>query len=491
MVPSQTVENYLKTIFQAQMALAEPDDLVPMGQLATSIGVVPGTATTMVKALAEAGLAHYEPYAGVRLTVAGEKLAAMVLRRHRLIELFLVRVMGMSWTEVHDEAENLEHAVSDRLIGLIDDMLGHPAVDPHGDPIPDRQGALAAHDYDSLLTCAVGAPVTIARVSDQDRAFLQFAEKHELRPGDTVQVEDRSAEVDSVRLRVRNNRRLTIGARAASKVLVHAARVVAMVLMFSAALFAQNGSTSEPWRITDNSFLVEEAFNQERGVFQNIFGLTRIAGTLSASFTQEWPVPAKAHQLSYTLLLMHDDRNSGFGDTLINYRYQLAEEGPGRPACSPRVSLILPTGDFNDGFGDGSVGLQVNVPFSKQTGDWYWHWNAGLTWLERAKATFQEGDLRVVRRNQLASPFLAGSAIYRLRPMFHLMLESVLNLEDTIEERDVKRETIFTLSPGIRGGWNIGEQQVVLGLAVPITWTSEADAGVFVYASYELPFKKN
>ena len=491
MVPSQTVENYLKTIFQAQTVLPDRSDLVPMGQLASAIGVVPGTATTMVKALADAGLAHYEPYAGVRLTAAGEKLAAMVLRRHRLIELFLVRVMGMSWTEVHDEAENLEHAVSDRLIGLIDDMLGRPAVDPHGDPIPDRHGAVPSPDYDSLLTCAVGTPVTIARVSDQDRAFLQFAEKHELRPGDTVQVEERSDEGDSVRLRVRNNRKLTIGARAASKVLVHAARTVAMLLLFSGALFAQNAGSSEPFRITDNSFLVEEAFNQERGVFQNIFGMTRIAGTLSASFTQEWPVPAMKHQLSYTLLLMHDDRNSGIGDTLINYRYQLMEEGPGKPACSPRASLILPTGDFNDGFGDGSVGVQVNVPFSKQTGDWYWHWNAGLTWLERAKASFEDGDLRIVRRHQLASPFFAGSAIYRLRPMFHVMLESVLNFDETIEALDVKREAIITLSPGVRGGWDIGDKQVVLGLAIPIIWTSETNAGLFLYASYELPFRKN
>src|SRR4026208_1722665 len=168
MVPSQTVENYLKTIFQAQVALSDPDGLVPMGQLATTIGVVPGTATTMVKALAESGLAHYEPYAGVRLTAAGQKLAAMVLRRHRLIELFLVKVMGMSWTEVHDEAENLEHAVSDRLIDRIDEMLGRPEVDPHGDPIPDPEGTVPTPAYESLLTCPLNAPVTISRVSDQD-----------------------------------------------------------------------------------------------------------------------------------------------------------------------------------------------------------------------------------------------------------------------------------------------------------------------------------
>lgn len=487
--PSQTVENYLKTIYQTQLALPH-NALVPMGQLAAALGVVPGTATTMVKALAESGLAHYEPYAGVRLTSAGQKLAAMVLRRHRLIELFLVRVLGMSWTEVHDEAENLEHAVSDRLVGLIDEMLEHPSVDPHGDPIPDRHGALPGHEYESLLTCTVGVPMTVARVSDQDRGFLQFAEKHELRPGDTVQVEERSAEADSVRLRVRSNRKLTIGGRAASKVLVHAANVVGMLLVVTARLFAQ-AAAPEPFKISDNSFLVEEAFNQEPGVVQNIFGATRISGTWAASFTQEWPAPSKTHQLSYTLPFVHDHAASGIGDTLINYRYQLLDEGPGRPACAPRASLILPTGDSERGFGNGSFGVQWNVPFSKQTGDWYWHWNAGLTWLPHAKATFREGDLAVVRRDHLTSPFLAGSAIYRLRPMFHVMLESVLSFDDAIEEHGTSRETSFTVSPGVRGGWNIGAKQFVLGIAAPVTWAPDTNAGVFLYASYELPFKKN
>ena len=108
-----------------------------MGQVASALGVTPGTATTMVKALAESGLAEYEPYSGVRLTAAGEKLAGLVLRRHRLVELFLVQVMGMSWAEVHDEAEQLEHVVSERLIDRIDEMLGRPTHDPHGDPIPE------------------------------------------------------------------------------------------------------------------------------------------------------------------------------------------------------------------------------------------------------------------------------------------------------------------------------------------------------------------
>src|SRR3954464_10408702 len=120
-LPSSTVENYLKAIFQAQLPLPRRTDLVPMGQLAAALGVVPGTATTMVKTLADAGLVRYEPYAGVRLTRAGEKQAARVLRRHRLIEQFLVQIMGMNWTEVHEEAEELEHAVSERLIDRIDE----------------------------------------------------------------------------------------------------------------------------------------------------------------------------------------------------------------------------------------------------------------------------------------------------------------------------------------------------------------------------------
>ncbi|HET7696996.1 MAG TPA: metal-dependent transcriptional regulator [Vicinamibacterales bacterium] len=136
-LPSSTVENYLKAIFQAQLQLPRKSDLVPMGQVAAALRVVPGTATTMVKTLSDSGLVKYEPYAGVRLTASGDKLAAMVVRRHRLIELFLVKVMGMNWNEVHAEAEHLEHAISERVIARIDEMLGHPAVDPHADPIPD------------------------------------------------------------------------------------------------------------------------------------------------------------------------------------------------------------------------------------------------------------------------------------------------------------------------------------------------------------------
>src|SRR5258705_4086226 len=151
MLPSSTVENYLKAICQGQSTLAHEQRLVPMGQVATALGVTPGTATTMVKALAESGLAEYEPYSGVRLSAAGEKLAGLVLRRHRLVELFLVQVMGMSWAEVHDEAEHLEHVVSERLIERMDETFGRPTHDPHRDPIPTPEGTIPANHLQSLL----------------------------------------------------------------------------------------------------------------------------------------------------------------------------------------------------------------------------------------------------------------------------------------------------------------------------------------------------
>ena len=220
MLPSSTVENYLKAIYQGQSALTGSERLVPMGQVAAALSVAPGTATTMVKALAESGLAEYEPYSGVRLTPAGEKLAGLVLRRHRLVEAFLVQVMGMSWAEVHDEAEQLEHVVSERLIERIDQMLGRPTHDPHGDPIPNPDGAIVPRDLDSLLTCPLNTPLRVTRITDQDPAFLRFIEGNDLKPGQAVEVELRDAAADSVRLRGKDRKTITIGTRAASKLLV-------------------------------------------------------------------------------------------------------------------------------------------------------------------------------------------------------------------------------------------------------------------------------
>ena len=220
MLPSSTVENYLKAIYHGEAVLASGERLVSMGQVASMLGVTPGTATTMVKALAESGLAEYEPYSGVRLSAAGEKLAGLVLRRHRLVELFLVKVMGMSWAEVHEEAEQLEHVVSERLIERIDEMLGRPTHDPHGDPIPTAEGRLATRHLESLLTCPVGMPLKVTRIADQDPSFLRFIEENDLKPGQAIEVETRDPAADAVTVRGRNRTPIVIGTRAASKLLV-------------------------------------------------------------------------------------------------------------------------------------------------------------------------------------------------------------------------------------------------------------------------------
>ena len=236
MLASSTVENYLKAIYAGAAALGQGQRLLPMGQLAAAVGVTPGTATTMVKTLAESGLVEYEPYAGVALTAAGRKLAALVLRRHRLIELFLVRVMGYAWDEVHDEAELLEHAVTDRLIDRIDEMLGRPEADPHGDPIPDAEGQVKPQQAQTLLSCPLDTMVTVTRVIDQDKEFLRFIEHNHLKPGEAIEVEARDAAADSVRVRGKNDQRITIGTRAASKLLVQVAHLLLLCLLAVPAL---------------------------------------------------------------------------------------------------------------------------------------------------------------------------------------------------------------------------------------------------------------
>lgn len=498
-VPSRTAENYLKAIYQAQLPLVGDDALVPMGQLAATLGVVPGTATTMVKTLAESGLAQYEPYVGVRLTVAGERLAANVLRRHRLVELFLVQVMGMSWTEVHEDAEQLEHVVSDRLIDRMDEMLGHPVVDPHGDPIPGPGGIVSHADYHSLLTCPLHRSAVVTRVMDQDADFLRFIESSELMPGQSIEIEARDEAADSVRVRRQDDRRITIGMRAASKVLVQVLQVALLVGLAAGAAHSQTPPSAAapamvPFAITDNSFLVEEAFNQETGIFQNIFGVARSKDGWAANFTQEWPVVKQAHQFSYSVPFSSQGGLRGVGDVLLNYRYQVLLEGPGRPAFAPRFSLVVPSGSEDEGRGSGVVGYQVNLPFSKQAGDLYFHWNGGVTVLPRVNTI---GDARTLMRvandkETLVSPFLAGSVIARIQPMFHLMLESVLSFDDRVLGLGLTdRLRSVIVSPGFRGGWNVGDAQIVLGAAVPITRTDgDTSAAAFGYFSYELPFRK-
>jgi len=215
---TSTVEDYLKCVLQAEER--RPGELVGMGQIGAALHVAPGTVTAMVKTLSEAGLVEYEPYAGVRLTAPGRQLATHVLRRHRLIELFLVRVMGMSWSEVHAEAETLEHAVSARLIERIDDMLGYPSVDPHGDPIPDAQGVIEEPELVSLLSCELGREVRVARIGDQSPEFLELVERRGFMPGSRVVVEGRDAAAETVTLALSDGGPVRLGRGAASKILV-------------------------------------------------------------------------------------------------------------------------------------------------------------------------------------------------------------------------------------------------------------------------------
>ena len=254
-----------------------------------------------------------------------------------------------------------------------------------------------------------------------------------------------------------------------------------MILVASASRGGAQPSRPEPFAITDNSFLVEEAFNQERGIFQNIFAWVRDeTGEWDASFTQEWPVPGMRHQFSYTIPFAGGDVSTNLGGVLLNYRYQALNEGPGRPAFSPGSASCFPPEREN---GTDRPGVQVNLPFSKQVGDFYFHGNAGLTWLHGIELA--NGD-----RTNTNTPMLAGSAIWRTAPMFHLMLESVVSFADVLwDAGHTSRERAVTVSPGFRWGWNVGERQIVIGTALPIT-TEESDTtlGVLTYFSYELPF---
>lgn len=214
---TSTVEDYLKCILVQEQSGGE--DLVSMGSIAAALEVAPGTVTAMMKTLSDSELVEYEPYSGVRLTTAGRKLAAHVLRRHRLIESFLVQVLDLDWSEVHEEAEQLEHAVSDRLIERIDEMLGRPAFDPHGDPIPTAEGQIEETSAASLLHCPVGEPLRVVRVLDQQAEFLRLLERDGLTPGSDVTVRQRQEAVDRVELET-GGKAVTVGFRAASKIFV-------------------------------------------------------------------------------------------------------------------------------------------------------------------------------------------------------------------------------------------------------------------------------
>lgn len=216
-MPSLTVENYIKSIYQ--IATRQERGAVATGQIAAALGVSPGTVTSMLKTLSESGLATYAPYEGAKLTPAGQALALRVLRRHRLIELFLVETLKLSWDEVHEEAENMEHAVSDLLVDRIDEFLGHPQFDPHGDPIPRADGTVQHRDLRNLAQCPVGFGFRLARVADQSPEFLRFLTETGLALGTEGDVTANRVEAGIVGLRT-DSGETTLGREAAEKILV-------------------------------------------------------------------------------------------------------------------------------------------------------------------------------------------------------------------------------------------------------------------------------
>ena len=221
---SLTVENYVKTIYR--IMASQDGGPATTGQLAAALGVSPGTATSMVKTLDAARLATHRPYEGVSLTRAGRVLALRVLRRHRLIELFLMRTLDMTWDEVHDEAEHMEHAVSDLLVDRIDAFLGHPEVDPHGDPIPrgDAHG-LESHEPPGarmLADLGDGDSFRLARVLDQSAEFLRYLTESGLSLGAKGTVERNPDGAGLMRVRL-ERRTLSLSLDAAAKILVTAA----------------------------------------------------------------------------------------------------------------------------------------------------------------------------------------------------------------------------------------------------------------------------
>ncbi len=217
-MPSLTVENYVKMIYLLANGRTNCE-AVATGELAQALDVSPGTVTGMLKTLSQADLSIYTPYEGARLTPSGQRLALSVLRRHRLVELFLAQTLKMPWDEVHEEAENIEHAVSERLVDRMDQYLGHPAVDPHGDPIPRADGTLAEIGGQPLASLTRGQSFRLVRVVDQDPSFLRYLTESGLDLGTEGVIEDNRPEAGAVTLQV-GSRSVALGTSAAGKVLV-------------------------------------------------------------------------------------------------------------------------------------------------------------------------------------------------------------------------------------------------------------------------------
>jgi hypothetical protein len=252
-------------------------------------------------------------------------------------------------------------------------------------------------------------------------------------------------------------------------------------------------SRDDPPPIEDNSFLVEEAYNQGRGVVQHISTFSRFAdgGGWFYTFTQEWPLGGQRHQLSYTVPVSRIDDASGgetgIGDAALNYRYQIGGGEHDGFALAPRATLLLPTGSSRRGLGSGGTGLQLNLPYSLALpARFVAHSNAGVTYTPRARDI--AGNSAATR-----SYALGQSVIWLAHPKLNLMLESIwTSAHDVVGRGQTVRTSEFLLSPGVRGAIDFASGlQVVPGIAFPFgIGSSRGERAVFVYLSLEHPFSR-
>ena len=270
--------------------------------------------------------------------------------------------------------------------------------------------------------------------------------------------------------------------------------LTAIILLSLTSLGQQPPQPTAAPGIQDNSFLVEEAYNQNFGVVQHISSFTRFFDSKdwNYTFTQEWPAPGdERHQLSYTLVALHagafPGSGVGIGDVFLNYRYQLVGSGETRVAFSPRLSLIFPSGDSTVGRGSGSFGLQTNLPLSVVLGrKLVSHWNAGATFFPHAQDA--SGD-----RAATAGYNFGQSFIWLTNARFNVMLETVFARSQTVVSSDHTEWTSsLFLSPGVRWAYNFKNGlQIVPGIGVPLgVGPSAGEKGVLLYLSFEHPFRK-
>jgi DtxR family transcriptional regulator, Mn-dependent transcriptional regulator len=209
--PTEAIEDYAKAIYALSL---RGDGTVTTNALADRLGVTPASVSAMVKRLADRGLAEHLPYRGVALTAEGRRVALEVLRHHRLLELYLAEHLGVPWDRVHDEAEALEHVLSEYLEARIAAKLGDPTHDPHGDPIPDAGLNIDEGETRSLSDCEPGVRGSFARVSDADPAMLRYLDERGVRLGDELEVVDRQPFGGPLTVRVRDHLH-TLGGRLA------------------------------------------------------------------------------------------------------------------------------------------------------------------------------------------------------------------------------------------------------------------------------------